>query len=103
MTAEHTQQRDAFGPLRAMPPRDDVRTRPETNDPAPGPGSVPWAQFAAAGPGARPVSDSCVNFTLPGGGAVLMTVPTALSTADACFAATVINEFLTSLAARMKQ
>lgn len=102
MSTDQKARRDAFGPLRGMPNRDEVRSRPDAVNPASDPGAVPWAQFDGAAPDARVVPESCVNFTLPGGGAVLMSVPTILSVADARFAVSVLEAFLTSLADRMK-
>lgn len=104
MSAEQNRKRGALGSVRSMPSRDDVRNRPDTAaDPASVPGAVPWAQFAAASPENRTVPEACVNFTLPAGGAVLMSLPTTLSVADAAFAASVIGDFLTALADRMKK
>lgn len=103
MSAEQNRKRGALGSVRSMPGREELRNRPDSVDPASVPGAVPWAQFPAAGPEVRTVPEACVNFTLPGGGAVLMSLPTTLSVADAVFAASVIGEFITALADRMKK
>jgi len=102
MNAEQKAKRAAFGAVHTMPTREEVREQQPTTEKAPGPGAVPHALLSAAGPAALPAPESCVNFTLPGGGNVLMNVPTTLSWQDALFAARVIGDFLTSLADRMK-
>lgn len=102
MNADQKTKRTAFGAVHTMPPREEVREPQPTPDKAPGPGAVPQALVSAGGATANLVPESCVNFTLPGGGNVLMNVPTALSWQDALFAARVIGDFLTSLADRMK-
>ena len=102
MNADQKTKRTAFGAVHTMPSREEVREQQPTAGKASGPGVVPHALFSTAGPTAPLVPESCVNFTLPGGGNVLMNVPTALSWQDALFAARVIGDFLTSLADRMK-
>ncbi|WP_194924160.1 hypothetical protein [Catenulispora pinisilvae] len=94
-------KRTAFGAVHTMPTREEVRQQPAA-DKVPGPGTVPQALLTAAGPPVRIAPESCLNFTLPGGGTVLMNVPTALSWQDALFAGSVIGDFLTALAERMK-
>lgn len=102
MNAEQRAKRTAFGSVHTMPTREEVRQQQPTPEKTPGPGAVPQALITTAGPAVRIVPESCVNFTLPGGGTVLMNVPTALSSQDALFAANVIRDYLTSLADRMK-
>lgn len=102
MNADQKAKRQAFGAVHTMPTREEVREQQPTTEKAPGPGAVPRTLLSAAGPTAALTPESCLNFTLPGGGSVLMNVPTALSWQDALFAARVIGDFLTSLADRMK-
>ena len=102
MNAEQSPTRTAFGAVHKMPTREEVREQKPTREQSAGPGAVPRALLTAAGPAAHVVPESCVNFTLPGGGALLMTVPTAISSQDALFAAGLVGQFLTSLADRMK-
>ncbi|WP_194911455.1 hypothetical protein [Catenulispora rubra] len=98
---QRAKRRTDLGSVHTMPTRDEIRDQQPTATSAPGPGAVPRALLAAAEQAAHVVPESCVNFTLPGGGAVLMTVPTALSKRDALFAAGIVRDFLTSLAERM--
>jgi hypothetical protein len=103
MNAEQRAKRGTgFGSVHKMPTREEIRQQQPTPEKAPGPGTVPQALIAAPGPAARIVPESCVNFTLPGGGSVLMNVPTTLSWQDALFAASIIGDYLTTLADRMK-
>ena len=102
MSTDQKAKRTAFGAVHTMPTREEVREQQPTTEKAPGPGAVPQTRLSSAGPTTHLVPESCVNFTLPGGGNVLLNVPTALSWQDALFAARVIGDFLTSLADRMK-
>lgn len=102
MNADQKAKRVAFGAVNTMPTREEVREQRPKAEKAAGPGAVPRAVLSTAEPTVRVVPESCVNFTLPGGGNVLMNVPTTLSWQDALFAAHVIGDFLTSLADRMK-
>lgn len=102
MNAEQRAKRTALGAVHTMPTRDDAREAQPTSKQSAGPGAVPHALLNAAGSAAHVVPESCVNFTLPEGGALLMTVPTAISSQDALFAAGLVGAFLTSLAERMK-
>lgn len=101
MSAEPKAKRAASGTVHTMPAREQVSGQQQAGAKASGPSAVPPTALGI-GPAARVVPDSCVNFTLPGGGNVLLNVPTALPWQDALFAATVIWDFLTSLADRMK-
>ncbi|MEZ0107925.1 hypothetical protein ABH920_001917 [Catenulispora sp. EB89] len=99
---QRAKRRTDLGAVHTMPTRDEIRDQQPTATSAPGgPGAVPRVLLTAGEQAAHVVPESCVNFTLPGGGAVLMTVPTALSKRDALFAASIVRDFLTSLAERM--